>query len=238
MKIRSYILIFTVVTFTSCKAFKKLASRDNSSIGQKPTHKIGNNQLVFIDDIDVAPGKKVTTTHSTKNRKKTKADEQEVIQIQPDVTLQVSQVESLDNLQFKYAIILDATVERLTNVDLLNFMDKWWGTRYCLGGSTETCIDCSAFTKTTMNELFKTDLPRTAQEQYNVATKIEQEELEEGDLIFFQTTRNRDITHVGIYLMNNKFLHASTSNGVTVSDLNETYWKQHYKSCGRVLQKD
>lgn len=238
MRIRNYIFIIAIFTFTSCKSFKKLASRDNSSIGQKPTHKIVNKQLIFIDDIDVAPGKKVTTSHSTKSKKKQKESEQEVIQIDPDVALQLSKVESMDNLQFKYAIILDATVERLTNVDLLNFMDKWWGTKYCLGGSTETCIDCSAFTKIAMNELFKTDLPRTAQEQYNIADKVEQEELEEGDLIFFQTTRNRDITHVGIYLMNNKFLHASTSNGVTVSDMNETYWRQHYRGCGRIIKKN
>lgn len=236
MNTRFYLLLFTVLFFTSCKTFNKLASKDNSAIGKKPTHKIVNNQLVFIEDINVAPGKKVTTTHATKTSKKSK--KQEIIQINPDVGLQVSEIENMNDLQFKYSILLDATIERLTNSSLLNFMNKWWGTRYCLGGSSEKCIDCSAFTQIALDELYKTELPRTAQEQYNYAEKIELEELQEGDLIFFQTTRNRDITHVGIYILNNKFLHASTSNGVTISDLNENYWKQHYRACGRVFKKE
>ncbi|MFX8817301.1 NlpC/P60 family protein, partial [Acinetobacter baumannii] len=79
-----------------------------------------------------------------------------------------------------------------------------WGTRYCMGGSTENCIDCSAFTQIILREIYAQTLPRTSQEQYNIAKRVEYEDLQEGDLVFF-SAGGRSITHVGVYLQNNKF---------------------------------
>lgn len=139
-------------------------------------------------------------------------------------------------LQVKYGILLDVVAEKLTNMSLLALMDKWWGTRYCLGGSTENCIDCSAFTQLVSREVFNLSLPRTAQEQYNTIELIEKDELKEGDLVFFHTRgRKSAITHVGVYLTNNKFVHASTSNGVSISDLDESYWKPRFRAGGRMV---
>jgi cell wall-associated NlpC family hydrolase len=139
-------------------------------------------------------------------------------------------------LQVKYAILLDVVAEKLTNRPLLEVMDKWWGTRYCFGGSTENCIDCSAFTQLVSREVFHLSLPRTAQEQYNTIELIEKDELKEGDLVFFHTRgRKSAITHVGVYLTNNKFVHASTSNGVSISDLDESYWKPRFRAGGRMV---
>jgi hypothetical protein len=139
-------------------------------------------------------------------------------------------------LQVKYAILLDVIAEKLTNLPLLELMDKWWGTRYCFGGSTENCIDCSAFTQLVSREVYRLSLPRTAQEQYNTIELIEKDELKEGDLVFFHTRGRRSaITHVGVYLTNNKFVHASTSNGVSISDLDESYWKPRYRAGGRMV---
>jgi hypothetical protein len=139
-----------------------------------------------------------------------------------------------NQLQLKYAIVFDATVERLTNLAMLRSIDKWWGTRYCLGGNSESCVDCSAFTMAIMKDVYSLSLPRTAQEQYNASTRIETEELKEGDLVFFYTSGRR-ISHVGIYIMNNKFVHAAASQGVSVSDLNDTYWKARYRGAGRIV---
>jgi lipoprotein Spr len=139
-------------------------------------------------------------------------------------------------LQVKYAILLDVIAEKLTNLPLLEVMDKWWGTRYCFGGSTENCIDCSAFTQLVSREVYRLSLPRTAQEQYNTIELIEKDELKEGDLVFFHTRGRRSaITHVGVYLTNNKFVHASTSNGVSISDLDESYWKPKFRAGGRMV---
>ena len=65
---------------------------------------------------------------------------------------------------------------------------------------------------------------------------IDWSDLKEGDLIFFKTDASRSISHVGIYMTNNKFAHASTSQGVTISDLSEPYWQKRLYSLGRVLK--
>ena len=131
--------------------------------------------------------------------------------------------------------MLDATVEKLTNVNLLKSIDKWWGTDYCMGGSTKNCIDCSAFTQMMMQTVYKVTVPRTAQAQYKLSKQISLEDLNEGDLVFFYTSGSRDITHVSKYLFNNNFVHAATSEGVMLSYLNDPYWKPCYRGGGRYL---
>ncbi len=150
-------------------------------------------------------------------------------------SLNALDIEKADFLQLKYAIVLDATVEKLTNVSMLKSIDEWWGTSYCYGGSTKNCIDCSAFTKMLMQNVYNVNVPRTAQEQYSASKQINLEDLNEGDLVFFNTNGGRDITHVGIYLFNNKFVHAATRGGVMVSDLNDIYWRPRYKAAGRYI---
>lgn len=136
--------------------------------------------------------------------------------------------------QFKYAIHLDVPVEILTNTALYNLIDEWWDTPYRLGGSTKKGIDCSAFVQTLMLGVFAVQLPRTAREQKAMSTSIAPEELREGDLVFFNTRGG--VSHVGVYLHNNKFVHASTSGGVMISDLNEDYWRRKFLGAGRILQ--
>ncbi len=142
-------------------------------------------------------------------------------------------IENANLLQLKYAIATDATVEKLTNIPLLEVIDKWWGTKYCMGGNTDSCIDCSAFSQLLIQQVYQQTLMRTAQEQYNQSERVELEELREGDLVFFNTA-GRDISHVGVYMLNNKFVHAATSGGVMISDLNDKYWQPRYRGAGRV----
>ena len=79
--------------------------------------------------------------------------------------------------------------------------------------------------------LYSLTLPRTAREQYNASRRISRAELREGDLVFFNTVGG--ISHVGMYLQNNKFVHAS-SGGVTVSDLFDEYWMKKFIGAGRM----
>lgn len=213
-----------------------MAARDTSA--RKPpvakTRKRSN--LQFIDDIAISGGSSSGTISEPQSSRslRHKKDNPQVVYAPPtDVLVSNYNIESANGLQFKYAILLDASVERLTNIALLQDMDHWWGTRYCMGGSTENCIDCSAFTQIIMRDVYKADVPRTARAQYDNSRRIGMEELAEGDLIFFQTV-GRDISHVGIYVTNSKFVHAATSGGVMVSDLNDPYWRSRYKGAGRV----
>ena len=192
----------------------------------------------FLDDIAITGGNnshQIKQPQNVRATKKRKEETPQVIYVPPtDVTSGNYNIENASGLQFKYAILLDASVERLTNILLLQNIDHWWGTHYSYGGNTEAGIDCSAFTQIMLRDVYKTGIPRTARAQYDNSSRIAMQELEQGDLIFFQTI-GRDISHVGIYLTNNKFVHAATSGGVMISDLNEAYWRNRYKGAGRVL---
>ncbi len=215
-----------------------MTARDTSAKQPAAAKTSKRSDLRFIDDIAVAGGSSSGTISEPQGNRSSrrKKENPEVLYAPPtDVTISNYNVEKASGLQFKYAVLLDASVERLTNLPLLQNMDRWWGTRYCMGGSTENCIDCSAFTQIMMRDVYKTDVPRTARAQYDNSNRIGVDELSEGDLVFFQTA-GRDISHVGIYLTNNKFVHAATSNGVMVSDLNDPYWRTRYKGGGRVVK--
>ncbi|ANH81984.1 hypothetical protein A8C56_14295 [Niabella ginsenosidivorans] len=138
-------------------------------------------------------------------------------------------------LQKKYAAILNVLPNSISN-ELLATMDNWYGTRYVYGGTTKNGIDCSAFTREMYRGTYGIELPRTAREQYGRVRKISTTELREGDLVFFNTTGG--VSHVGMYLGNNKFVHASTSRGVTISDLYETYYITHFIGAGRIDDAD
>jgi hypothetical protein len=141
-------------------------------------------------------------------------------------------IENGTELQFKYAILLDEPVEKQTNLFLLQFIDDWFGTRYQYGGSTKAGVDCSAFVCALENSVYGKTLPRTSREQFDQSQKIGTIYLQQGDLVFFNTRGG--VSHVGVYLSNNKFVHASTSSGVTISDLDEEYYKRRFVGAGRL----
>jgi cell wall-associated NlpC family hydrolase len=110
------------------------------------------------------------------------------------------------------------------------------GAPYRFGGSTLRGIDCSAYVRK-MYEFFDVTLPRTAREQSTVGVTIEKEELEEGDLIFFQT--RRPIGHVGIYIGNNEFVHASYKGKVVrIDSLDMPYFQKRFRRAVRVKGLD
>jgi len=109
------------------------------------------------------------------------------------------------------------------------------GAPYRLGGSTLKGIDCSAFVRK-IYQVFSVDLPRTAREQFSIGKKIEKGQLEEGDLVFFKTRRANN-AHVGIYIGNNEFVHASSRNReVKVDSLDAPYFNQRFLKGVRVKE--
>lgn len=142
-----------------------------------------------------------------------------------------SEIETASGLQLKYAVLMDTEVEQVQNVGLYREVDEWFGTRYVLGGTTKRGIDCSAFVQHMYTGLYGISLPRTAREQYRATRQISRTELEEGDLVFFNTRGG--VSHVGIYLQNNKFVHAASSGGVMISDLYDNYWSTRFIGANR-----
>lgn len=134
-------------------------------------------------------------------------------------------------LRLKYSQLLNTDPTQIQNISLYQTIDDWYGTHYRLGGTNKSGIDCSAFVQTIYGAVFGVTLPRTARDQYKATRHISRTELQEGDLLFFNTTGG--VSHVGIYLQNNKFVHASVS-GVMISDMFEPYYVKHFISAGRV----
>lgn len=226
-----------LMILTSCSSVRKLSAKD-SSVTTTMTKKPRNTGKRDFLDQEVTPGAVVTSTHQKKIAQSippVTANKVTTPNTKPQETiLGAVEIQNATMLQLKYAVAMDANVEMLTNIPLLEVIDKWWGTKYCLGGSTDNCIDCSAFTQVLMRDVYQQNLPRTAEEQYNTSEHVELEDLTEGDLVFFNTG-GKDISHVGVYLINNKFVHASTSGGVMISDLNDVYWQPRYRGAGRVV---
>jgi cell wall-associated NlpC family hydrolase len=138
-------------------------------------------------------------------------------------------------LFFKYAILMDVPVEMINDNKLIETIDSWYGVRYKYGGETRKGIDCSAFTQAFILAYYEKELPRTSEEQYLDCKHIKKKKLHQGDLVFFRTRGPKGgISHVGVYLCNNKFVHASTSSGVMISDLDEDYFRSRYAGGGRI----
>ncbi len=134
----------------------------------------------------------------------------------------------------KYADLLGVSATDISNSALYNFIDKWLGTNYRIGGCDIQGIDCSGFAQKLYSEVYGIDLSRTARDQFSNCKRIKNAaNAVEGDLVFFHI-RSKRISHVGIYLANKYFVHASTSNGVIISNLNEEYWSKYYAGCGRI----
>jgi cell wall-associated NlpC family hydrolase len=103
---------------------------------------------------------------------------------------------------------------------------SWQGVPYRYGGTSRAGIDCSAFVQITFQQQLNQHLPRTTAQQSLQGIAIKKSQLRSGDLVFFKTgIRTR---HVGIYLGDGHFLHASTNKGVTITPLNDHYWQRHY----------
>lgn len=116
---------------------------------------------------------------------------------------------------------------------ILEQYSDWKGVRYRLGGTTKKGIDCSAFVQITFREQFGLELPRTTVELHQTGISVPHSQLKSGDLVLFRIdSRTR---HVGIYLGNDKFVHASTSKGVMISNLKDNYWTKRYKEGRRIL---
>ncbi len=109
---------------------------------------------------------------------------------------------------------------------LLSHYNEWRGVSYLIGGNTKKGIDCSGYVQLAFKQKLKKTLPRSTDLMIKEGKKISAKNRRPGDLVFFKT--GWSIRHVGIYIGNNEFIHASTSRGVTKSNLSNPYWQKTY----------
>ena len=144
-------------------------------------------------------------------------------------------IEWLSPLAFKYALKLDLPVEELANQQLLSFIDDWYGVKYRFGGDSKAGIDCSAFTRKLLNEVFSISVGRVVPDQLKAGIEVQKSDLRMGDLIFFQTNtgHRKGLTHVGFYLGNGHFVHAATNRGVVFDNIEKDYYKKAFRKAVR-----
>ena len=214
--------IGVLFALTSCSSLRKTTSPASVS---SSVHE--NSDPRFIENIAISPAKKKISSSEAQVNYQTFFTKSEVAN--PTDNLMI---EPLNSLQIKYAILLNLPIETSFNIRMLEFIDEWYGAPYRFGGTSKKGVDCSAFVNFFLSAVYGLTTPRNSRDQYAASMKVRKKELEEGDLIFFNTRGG--ISHVGVYIGNNKFAHASTSNGVTISDLDEDYFSRRYVGSGRM----
>ena len=126
-------------------------------------------------------------------------------------------------------------IKPLDQSKMMREISKYMGVAYVHGGTSSDGMDCSGYTMTVYKNTINKTLPRSSKEQSKIGKAVELSELKFGDLIFFNTT-GESASHVGIYLGDDLFAHASVSLGVTISSLQSSYFAKRFESARRIVE--
>lgn len=229
MKNLFFVAVATGIFSGTSTTVKAQANVNIERLAGQTTQTKNHPTLKFIDGIEIMP-EKVTDVAMAD------VEPAKIVLAPTSVSakpVSAINIENCSAMQFKYATMMDRDVEAITNMELYSFIDEWWGTRYRYGGTDKKGIDCSSFTGKLLQQVYGLNMQRTAHDQFSQCEKIANEDLQEGDLVFFNTRGG--VSHVGIYLGDNYFVHSSTSNGVTISSLTDNYYSRKLICGGRVI---
>jgi probable lipoprotein NlpC len=134
----------------------------------------------------------------------------------------------------KYSAIFGVDEGAIQNGRLYAFIDQWMGTPYRFGGEDKNGVDCSGLAQLLEQQVFGINIPRSTSQQINTIKRKYEEELAEGDLVFFDYD-GKKFSHVGVYLLNGYYVHASSTKGVTITKLHDPYTYKYFSRCGSVV---
>ena len=169
-----------------------------------------------------------------KNNGEIKADKINHVQVEKEATIEYEPIITPE--EYKKLLEDDDTVSKNDAIDMnkqfMDFYNEWKNVKYRFGGNSKKGIDCSAFTQRIYKEKFAIKIPRSTRTQVKVGTKVNKSDLELGDLIFFKT--GKIDRHVGIYMGNGDFMHASIK-GVKFSKLDKPFYRKAYWTSRRII---
>ncbi len=218
-------VIFSIIglsILSACTTQKQSSSTIDRN--NPPPASVVNKNPKFLDDISVSPGSTGGVVYSEKNKRESKKRNTN--------SSNVTAADRSSSLQVRYAALLNTDADQVRDLKVYQYIDEWYGTRYCMGGNTKTCTDCSGFVQNFFFAMYGVKLPTSSKELYGFSTRISTTKLRQGDLLFYNTRGG--VSHVGIYLQNNKFVHASTTGGVMISDMAEPYYSKRFIGARRV----
>ncbi len=137
----------------------------------------------------------------------------------------------------KYAAIMEVREKDIQNGRLYNFIEEWTGTPYKFGGLDKTGVDCSGLACLLEQQVFGINIPRTTSQQINVIKRKYEEELQEGDLVFFDFD-GKKFSHVGVYLQNGYVVHASSRRGVIIVRLKDPTLYRYFSRAGSIISEN
>ena len=137
----------------------------------------------------------------------------------------------------KYSTLMGIKRSDIQNGRLYSFIDEWYGTPYRFGGMDKDGVDCSGLVYLLQLQVYDQSVPRTCATQVGIIKRKYEEELQEGDLVFFDFD-GKQFSHVGVYLQNGYFVHASTRKGVIIARLHDNGIYKYFSRAGSVIVND
>jgi cell wall-associated NlpC family hydrolase len=215
-KLNIFLFTFLLIGLTSCSHSVRFTSKEN----------LPNGKTTRIDTVRITKNIKVAKDSLNYISRDEDFTQEEIRENDSEPT-----VKSEINLEeiFNKRKSLDSTSIPSIQEKIVMQVISYMGTPYKFGGNSRKGIDCSAFTQAIFNEAISLEIPRSTVYQKELGRGIEEKsELKFGDLIFFNTRKRQIPGHVGIYLWDNFFVHASTKNGVTISSLESGYYDKRF----------
>lgn len=223
MKSKNLLVFFTIVCVASIILFEGCGSATfNNRVTKRPGDKKNGD-----------PSVRFTSEKDNIGEFLTEAENED------DYDEETIENEKIDNSKLRFT-----DVKKLAdiNADALNLQEKitveiirYLNTPYKYGGNTLSGIDCSGFTTAVFKNALSLSIPRTARDQYKIGETVDDiKSLQFGDLVFFDTRRKVKPGHVGLYIGDNLFVHASRKNGVIITNLNHSYYSKRYMGARRI----